>query len=109
MRAKKGDMSTKVYAVDLSCGKGNMHGSQMHLRLFMKFYIKPTINHVVDELKKLDIAETVVVVGHGADQVKALLDNDYCLTGRAERLWTCCHDGRKCSRDKEGITLVLKW
>ena len=27
-------------------------------------------------LKKLDIAETVVVVGHGADQVKALLDND---------------------------------
>ena len=65
----------KVYAVVLAAGKGTRMKSDAPKVVHEVLY-KPMINHVVDELKKLDIAETVVVVGHGADQVKALLDND---------------------------------
>lgn len=70
---------------------------------------KPMINHVVDELKKLDIAETVVVVGHGADQVKALLDNDVTTVLQEEQKGSghAVMMAESVLGDKEGMTLVL--
>ena len=67
-------MNMKVYAVVLAAGKGTRMKSDKPKVVHEVLY-KPMINHVVDELKKLGVDETIVVVGHGADQVKALCED----------------------------------
>ena len=98
----------KVYAVVLAAGKGTRMKSDAPKVVHEVLY-KPMINHVVDELKKLDIAETVVVVGHGADQVKALLDNDVTTVLQEEQKGSghAVMMAESVLGDKEGITLVL--
>ncbi len=98
----------KVYAVVLAAGKGTRMKSDAPKVVHEVLY-KPMINHVVDELKKLDIAETVVVVGHGADQVKALLDNDVTTVLQEEQKGSghAVMMAESVLGDKEGMTLVL--
>ena len=64
----------KVYAIVLAAGKGTRMKSDKPKVVHEVLY-KPMINHVVDELKKLGVDETIVVVGHEAEQVKAIVDD----------------------------------
>lgn len=66
------------------------------------------INHVVDELKALGVDETIVVVGHGAQQVEAIVD-DVTFVYQNEQLGTghAVLQAKDKLADKEGITLVL--
>ena len=98
----------KVYAVVLAAGKGTRMKSDAPKVVHEVLY-KPMINLVVDELKKLDIAETVVVVGHGADQVKALLDDDVTTVLQEEQKGSghAVMMAESVLGDKDGITLVL--
>ena len=64
-----------VYAIVLAAGKGTRMKSDKPKVVHEVLY-KPMINHVVDELKKLGVDETIVIVGHKADEVKALLNDD---------------------------------
>lgn len=96
-----------VYAVVLAAGKGTRMKSSKPKVVHEVLY-KPMINHVVDELKKLGVDETVVVVGHEAKQVEALLDgvtfvyqNEQLGTGHAVL------QAKDVLKGKEGITIVL--
>ena len=62
----------KVYAIVLAAGKGTRMKSDKPKVVHEVLY-KPMINHVVDELKALGVDETIVIVGHEADQVMSLL------------------------------------
>ena len=72
----------KVYAIVLAAGKGTRMKSDKPKVVHEVLY-KPMINHVVDELKKIGADETIVVVGHEAEQVKALLawNRSCCING----------------------------
>lgn len=97
----------KVYAVVLAAGKGTRMKSDKPKVVHEVLY-KPMINHVVDELKALGVDETIVIVGHGADQVEAIVD-DVTFVYQNEQLGTghAVLQAKDVLCDKEGITLVL--
>lgn len=98
----------KIYAVVLAAGKGTRMKSDKPKVVHEVLY-KPMINHVVDALKDLGVDEIVVVVGHEAVQVKALLPEDVKTVYQREQLGTghavLC--AKEVLGDKEGMTLVL--
>lgn len=97
----------KVYAIVLAAGKGTRMKSQKPKVVHEVLY-KPMINHVVDELKALNVEETVVIVGHEATQVEAIV-NDVTFVYQTEQLGTghAVLQSKDFLQDKEGITLVL--
>ena len=97
----------KVYAIVLAAGKGTRMKSDKPKVVHEVLY-KPMINHVVDELKDLGVDETIVVVGHGADQVKAIVDG-VTFVEQKEQLGTghAVLQAKDVLADREGMTLVL--
>ncbi|WP_028042707.1 bifunctional UDP-N-acetylglucosamine diphosphorylase/glucosamine-1-phosphate N-acetyltransferase GlmU [Candidatus Stoquefichus massiliensis] len=97
----------KVYAIVLAAGKGTRMKSEKPKVVHEVLY-KPMINHVVDELRAMGVDETIVVVGHGAEQVEAIVDgvtfvyqNEQLGTGHAVL------QAKDKLADQEGMTLVL--
>lgn len=97
----------KVYAVVLAAGKGTRMKSQKPKVVHEVLY-KPMINHVVDELKALGVDETIVVVGHEASQIEAIVDG-VTFVYQTEQLGTghAVLQAKDILADKEGMTLVL--
>lgn len=97
----------KIYAIVLAAGKGTRMKSQKPKVVHEVLY-KPMINHVVDELKLMGIDETIVVVGHEASQVEAIVD-DVTFVYQTEQLGTghAVLQAKEALKGKEGITLVL--
>ena len=97
----------KIYAIVLAAGKGTRMKSQKPKVVHEVLY-KPMINHVVDELKALGVDETIVVVGHGAEQVEALVD-DVTFVYQKEQLGTghAVMQAEDVLKDKDGLTIVL--
>lgn len=97
----------KIYAIVLAAGKGTRMKSQKPKVVHEVLY-KPMINHVVDELKNMGIDETIVVVGHEAAQVEAIVD-DVTFVYQTEQLGTghAVLQAKEALKGKEGITLVL--
>lgn len=98
----------KVYAIVLAAGKGTRMKSDRPKVVHEVLY-KPMINHVVDELTKLGCDETVVVVGHQAEQVKALLPEGVTTVMQKEQLGTghAVLMAKDVLGDRDGMTLVL--
>jgi len=97
----------KVYAIVLAAGKGTRMKSDQPKVVHEVLY-KPMINHVVDELKALGVTDTIVVVGHGAEAVEAIVD-DVTFVYQKEQLGTghAVLQAQDVLKDKEGMTLVL--
>ena len=97
----------KIYAIVLAAGKGTRMKSQKPKVVHDVLY-KPMINHVVDELKLMGVDETIVVVGHEAQQVEAIVD-DVAFVYQREQLGTghAVLQAKELLKEKEGITLVL--
>ena len=97
----------KKYAVVLAAGKGTRMKSEKPKVVHEVLY-KPMINHVVDELKALGVDETIVVVGHGAEQVEAIVEG-VTFIHQKEQLGTghAVLQAKDILGDKEGLTLVL--
>lgn len=97
----------KTYAIVLAAGKGTRMKSQKPKVVHEVLY-KPMINHVVDELKSMGIDETIVIVGHEAAQVEAIVD-DVTFVYQTEQLGTghAVLQAKEALKGKEGITLVL--
>lgn len=96
-----------IYAVILAAGKGTRMKSAKPKVVHEVLY-KPMINHIVDVLKSMGVKETIVVVGHGKEQVEAIVKDvtfvtqDVQLgTGHAVKM------ARSVLEGKEGLTLVL--
>ena len=96
-----------IYAVILAAGKGTRMKSAKPKVVHEVLY-KPMINHIVDVLKSMGVAETIVVVGHGKEHVEAIVKDVTFVTqevqlgtGHAVKMARDVLDG------KEGLTLVL--
>ena len=96
-----------IYAVILAAGKGTRMKSAKPKVVHEVLY-KPMINHIVDVLKSMGVEETIVVVGHGKEQVEAIV-KDVTFVTQDVQLGT--GHAVKMARDvlegKEGLTLVL--
>lgn len=97
----------KIYAIVLAAGKGTRMKSQKPKVVHEVLY-KPMINHVVDVLKSLGVDETIVVVGHGAQDVEAIV-SDVQFVYQTKQLGTghAVLQAKDVLCDKEGLTLVL--
>ena len=98
----------KTYAVVLAAGKGTRMKSDKPKVVHEVLY-KPMINIIVDELKRLGVDETIVIVGHGAEQVEALLDDDVTVVYQREQKGTghAVLQAKDVLGDLEGTTIVL--
>lgn len=98
----------KLYAVVLAAGKGTRMKSRKH-KVLHPVCGKPIIDHIIDALESIGTAETVVVVGHDADSVRAHLGNRVKFAPQEEQLGTAhaVMQAESFLSDKEGTTLVL--
>lgn len=97
----------KTYAIVLAAGKGTRMKS-LKPKVVHEVLYKPMINHVVDELKLMGVDETIVVVGHEAAQVEAIVDG-VTFVYQTEQLGTghAVLQAKDILKGKEGMTLVL--
>ena len=77
-------------AIILAAGKGTRMKS-IHPKVVHQVCGKAMVNHVIDAARSAGVGETVVVLGHGIDEVRRGCENS--CTGRAARNRSCCYDG----------------
>ena len=94
-------------AIVLAAGKGTRMKSSLS-KVMHPVLSKPMIGHVVTNLKKIDVEDIVVVVGHQADQVQAYLKDSVQYATQMPQLGTGHAVMQVQSlRGKEGETLIL--
>ena len=96
------------FAVVLAAGQG----TRMKSKLFKVLHPvcgKPMVQHIVDRLKQVLIDEIVVIVGHGAEQVKEQLGDTVFYAQQEKQLGTAhaVMMGSELLHDKRGTTLVV--
>ncbi|MFP3392250.1 bifunctional UDP-N-acetylglucosamine diphosphorylase/glucosamine-1-phosphate N-acetyltransferase GlmU [Brevibacillus sp. SIMBA_040] len=99
---------SKIHAVVLAAGQGTRMKSKLY-KVLHPVCGKPMVQHVVDTLGNMQVEEIVVVVGHGADTVRAKLGEDITYALQEEQLGTA-HAVSKAApflQDKEGTTFLL--
>lgn len=96
------------YAVILAAGQGTRMKSKLY-KVLHPVCGKPMVQHVVDQISKLNIKQIVTVTGHGAEEVKAQLgtQSDYVL--QEEQLGTAhaVIQTKELLGGKLGTTLVI--
>jgi bifunctional UDP-N-acetylglucosamine pyrophosphorylase / glucosamine-1-phosphate N-acetyltransferase len=98
----------KKFAVVLAAGQGTRMKSKLY-KVLHPVCGKPMVQHIVDRLKAVEVDKIVVVVGHGADQVKEQLGTSAQYAFQEKQLGTA-HAVLMCSdqlQDKVGTTLVV--
>ncbi|PLT30855.1 bifunctional UDP-N-acetylglucosamine diphosphorylase/glucosamine-1-phosphate N-acetyltransferase GlmU [Peribacillus deserti] len=96
------------YAVILAAGQGTRMKSKLY-KVLHPVCGKPMVEHVVDEISKLEIEETVTVIGHGADLVKSQLGDRSQYVLQEQQLGTAhaVMQAEALLSGKEGTTLVM--
>jgi bifunctional UDP-N-acetylglucosamine pyrophosphorylase / glucosamine-1-phosphate N-acetyltransferase len=96
------------YAVILAAGQGTRMKSSLY-KVLHPVCGKPMVQHVLEQVSKLDLAKIVTIVGHGAEKVKSELGetSEYAL--QSEQLGTA-HAVMQAAanlENKEGTTIVI--
>lgn len=96
------------YAVILAAGQGTRMKSKLY-KVLHPVCEKPMLEHIVNEVKRLNVADVVTIVGHGAEKVKEVIGPSVSYALQAEQLGTAhavmqAHDQLA---NKEGVTLVV--
>ena len=78
---------TKTFAVILAAGQGTRMRSKLY-KVLHPVCGKPMVEHVVDQLKALELDKIVTVIGHGAELVKEQLGDKVAYTLQEEQLGT---------------------
>ena len=96
------------YAIILAAGQGTRMKSKLY-KVLHPVCGKPMVQHVIDQVKSLDINEIVTIVGHGAEKVKDQLGADSQYALQAEQLGTAhaVQQAGDMLADKEGVTIVV--
>lgn len=96
------------YAIILAAGQGTRMKSKLY-KVLHPVCGKPMVQHVIDQVKSLDINEIITIIGHGAEKVKEQLGEDSQYALQAEQLGTAhaVLQARELLADKEGITIVV--
>lgn len=98
----------KIHAVVLAAGKGTRMKSRLY-KVMHPVCGKPMIEHVIDLLEGMSLANLVVVIGHGAEAVRERLGarvqyaHQKEQLGTAHAVWT----SRDILQNEDGVTLVL--
>lgn len=96
------------YAVILAAGQGTRMKSKLY-KVLHPVCGKPMVQHVVDQVNKLETGEIVTIIGHGAEKVKAQLGNESLYALQEQQLGTAhaVMQAREMLEGKEGVTLVV--
>ncbi|WP_408008874.1 bifunctional UDP-N-acetylglucosamine diphosphorylase/glucosamine-1-phosphate N-acetyltransferase GlmU [Pseudalkalibacillus sp. A8] len=78
---------TKRYAVVLAAGQGTRMKSRLY-KVLHPVAGKAMVQHVVDQIKKVDVEKIVTVIGHGAEKVKSQLGDEVEYALQDEQLGT---------------------
>ncbi|MEQ2529027.1 bifunctional UDP-N-acetylglucosamine diphosphorylase/glucosamine-1-phosphate N-acetyltransferase GlmU [Robertmurraya yapensis] len=99
---------SKRYAVVLAAGQGTRMKSKLY-KVLHPVCGKPMVQHVVDQVSKLDMDHIVTVIGHGAELVKSQLGDQCSYALQAEQLGTAhaVMQAQEMLEGKEGVTLVV--
>jgi bifunctional UDP-N-acetylglucosamine pyrophosphorylase / glucosamine-1-phosphate N-acetyltransferase len=99
---------SKRYAVILAAGQGTRMKSKLY-KVLHPVCGKPMVQHVVEQISKLEIQEMVTIIGHGAEKVKAQLGEQSGYALQAEQLGTAhaVMQAQEMLEGKEGITIVV--
>jgi len=99
---------TNRYAVILAAGQGTRMKSKLY-KVLHQVCGKPMVQHVVDQVTKLNVKRLVTVVGHGADLVKSQLGQSSEYVLQEKQLGTAHAVMQAASHlaDEEGVTLVV--
>jgi UDP-N-acetylglucosamine pyrophosphorylase (EC 2.7.7.23)/glucosamine-1-phosphate N-acetyltransferase (EC 2.3.1.157) len=99
----------KTYAIVMAAGKGTRMVSNQPKVVHEVLY-KPMILHIIDALKELQVDQIFVIVGHKAEVVKALVQDDSVhFVIQKEQLGTghALLQAKDVLANKEGTTIVL--
>ncbi|MDN3956907.1 bifunctional UDP-N-acetylglucosamine diphosphorylase/glucosamine-1-phosphate N-acetyltransferase GlmU [Sporolactobacillus laevolacticus] len=96
------------YAIILAAGKGTRMKSKLY-KVLHQVCGKPMIRHVVDEAGRADFSKIYVIVGHGANDVKAAVGKDAECLLQKEQLGTghAVLQAADQLADLDGTTVVL--
>ncbi|WP_400244739.1 bifunctional UDP-N-acetylglucosamine diphosphorylase/glucosamine-1-phosphate N-acetyltransferase GlmU [Niallia sp. JL1B1071] len=99
---------TTRYAVILAAGQGTRMKSKLY-KVLHPVCGKPMVQHVVDQVEKLQVDSIVTVIGHGSEKVKAQLGNSVNYVYQQEQLGTAhaVIQAKNILGDKDGVTLVI--
>lgn len=96
------------YAVILAAGQGTRMKSKLY-KVLHPVCGKPMVQHVVDQVSKLNIKEIVTITGHGAEMVEQQLGTISKYALQEEQLGTAhaVMKARELLEGKEGVTIVV--
>ncbi|WP_156289988.1 bifunctional UDP-N-acetylglucosamine diphosphorylase/glucosamine-1-phosphate N-acetyltransferase GlmU [Oceanobacillus salinisoli] len=99
---------TNRYAVILAAGQGTRMKSKLY-KVLHPVMGRPMVQHVIDQLKPLQLDETVTIVGFGAETVKETLGNQSKYVIQEEQLGTghAVQQAEELLKNKEGTTIVV--
>lgn len=101
-------MENNLFAVVLAAGKGTRMKSRKH-KLLHPVCGRPIIDWIIDGLEQIGVEETVVVIGHRAEQVQEHLGDRVTYALQEEQLGTAhaVMQVEPILGDREGNTLVF--
>ncbi|QPC47976.1 bifunctional UDP-N-acetylglucosamine diphosphorylase/glucosamine-1-phosphate N-acetyltransferase GlmU [Mangrovibacillus cuniculi] len=99
---------TNRYAIILAAGQGTRMKSSLY-KVLHPVCGKPMVEHVVDQVKSLNMSEVVTIVGHGAEKVTAYLEGKSSFALQSEQLGTAhaVQQAAEKLEGKSGVTMVL--
>ncbi|WP_047986263.1 bifunctional UDP-N-acetylglucosamine diphosphorylase/glucosamine-1-phosphate N-acetyltransferase GlmU [Ornithinibacillus californiensis] len=98
----------KRYAIILAAGQGTRMKSKLY-KVLHPVLGKPMVQHVLEQVKAVDLEDVVTVVGFGSDQVKDLLGDNTKFVLQEEQLGTghAVMQAEELMKDKKGTTIVV--
>lgn len=99
---------SNIHAVVLAAGQGTRMKSKLY-KVLHPVCGKPMVQHVVDTLASMNVEDTVVVIGHGADAVRATLGERVKYAVQQEQLGTAhaVQQAVPFLSGKQGTTFIL--
>jgi bifunctional UDP-N-acetylglucosamine pyrophosphorylase / glucosamine-1-phosphate N-acetyltransferase len=96
------------YAVILAAGQGTRMKSKLY-KVLHPVCGKPMVQHVVDQVMKLNIQEVVTIIGHGAEMVQAQLGDSSRYALQDQQLGTAhaVNQAQSMLEGLSGVTIVV--
>src|SRR5690606_29436029 len=96
------------YAVVLAAGKGTRMKSKLH-KMLHPVLGKSMVQHVIDQIKQLNLSQTITNVGFGAEQVQQELGEQSQFVVQKEQLGTghAVQQAAEFLEGKKGTTIVV--
>lgn len=98
----------KRYAVVLAAGQGTRMKSKLY-KVLHPVLGRPMVQHVIEQVKTVQLDEMVTVVGHGADKVIEHIGNESKFVTQEEQLGTghAVLQAEDLLKNKDGTTIVV--